>query len=77
MICLKSTLLNGIFRQMARNRKLEGEQRPLYRVYRDENTRVFVFVRVQYFLKNPCSGEHERTPVFALYVFVFFHPWLQ
>jgi len=62
---------------------------------RDENTRVFVFVRVQQFQKNECScsfvfnisrqkcvrvrscsGEHERTPVFALYVFVFVHPCL-
>ena len=24
---------------------------------------------------HSCSGEHERTPVFALYVFVFVHPW--
>ena len=31
MICLKSSLLNGIFRQMARNRKLEGERISLYR----------------------------------------------
>ena len=31
MICLKSDMLNGIFRQMARNRKLEGEQKSFYR----------------------------------------------
>ena len=24
---------------------------------------------------HPCSGEHERTPVFALYMFGFVHPW--
>jgi len=42
----------------------------------------FVFVRVQYILKirvrvRSCSGENERTPVFALYVFVFVHHWFQ
>ena len=31
MICLKSKLINDIFRQMARNRKLEGNQTSLYR----------------------------------------------
>ena len=39
------------------------------------------FFRVQVFLKicvrvHSCSHEHERAPVFALYVFVFVHPWL-
>ena len=47
----------------------QGPERNVSRGKHDQGLK-YTSVRI-----HSCSGEHERTLVFALYVFVFFHPW--
>ena len=49
----------------------QGPERNVSRGKHDQGLK-YTSVRI-----HSCSGEHERTLVFALYVFVFFHPWVK
>ena len=88
MICLKSSLLNGIFRQMARNRKLEGKQisfyRPIYILWDQGSTDgpLFKYFRDECFIvrlrfKNNQRGKwYYRWKNFGLGEFCQYKEWL-
>ena len=76
MICLKSSLLNGIFRAMARNRKLEGEHcadSSFYKLKHLRNECIFVW----FWFKNYQRRKwYYRRKNFGLGEFRRFKEWV-